>query len=307
MLIVSTFPNAKALPLWAAVEIGLFSRFDLTVSLDETLSSTAQRKKLVSGKVHIAQSAIDNALALIASGTNVVIVMGGEGGMNDFIVQADIQDFAGMRGRLLAVDAPDTAYALQARKLLARVGLTEGADYTMSPVGNASFRLDAMLNDQSYGGAILNPPFSSIARLAGMRSLGRMTDLLGSYQAGGAFVMRDWASSNRSILVSYIKSYISALRWLQAPVNKSFSLEILRRRLDLSIPVAEAAFDQLVDPSYGFNLDAKMDMAGLRNVIATRVETEAKMVTLNPRNFVDLDYYDRAMLELDGRHVARSS
>ena len=66
-LIVSTFPNAKALPLWAAAEEGLFSRFGLSVEIDETESSKRQREKLVSGAIHLAQAAVDNGLALIKS------------------------------------------------------------------------------------------------------------------------------------------------------------------------------------------------------------------------------------------------
>lgn len=75
-LTVSTFPNAKALPLWIAQEIGLFRQFGLSVSLDETESSKAQRQKLVSGEIQIAQAAIDNGLALIRAGHDVVVVMG---------------------------------------------------------------------------------------------------------------------------------------------------------------------------------------------------------------------------------------
>ena len=298
-LTVSTFPNAKALPLWAAVEINLFERFGLDVTLDETESSDAQRRKLVSGEIHIVQAAIDNALALIKDGEDVVVFMGGEPGMNDFVVQADIQDFIGMKGRVLLVDSPDTAYALQARKLLAKVGLKNGVDYTVKSVGNASRRLAAMLDDRSYGGAVLNPPFSSAAQLAGMKSLGRLTDLLGPYQAGGAFGLRSWAASHEQTLESYMKGYVTALRWLTLPRNKPIALDLLTQRLTVTKEVAEIAFGQLIDSSYGFTPDAKIDMIGVRNMIATRAETEgAGAATFNPDAFIDLTYYRRAMSDI---------
>ena len=119
-LVVSTFPNAKALPLWAGSESGIFERFGLKLTIDETPGSTAQREKLGDGRIEIAQAAVDNALAMILAGRDVIIAMGGESGMNDFIVQGDIADFAGLRGKALVVDAPNTAYALQARQLLSR-------------------------------------------------------------------------------------------------------------------------------------------------------------------------------------------
>ena len=65
---------------------------------------------------------------------DVVIVSGGDSGMNEFFVQADIKSFADLRGRIVVVDAPDTAYALQAKKILLQHGLKDG-DYTIKPVG----------------------------------------------------------------------------------------------------------------------------------------------------------------------------
>jgi ABC-type nitrate/sulfonate/bicarbonate transport system substrate-binding protein len=178
-LAVSAFPNAKAAPLWAGVEAGIFHRHGLTLTIDETRNSTEQRAKLASGEIDIVQSAVDNALAMILAGHDVIIVMGGESGMNDFIARADIRSFADFRGRTIVVDAPNTAYALQARKLLARAGLKLDVDYSIKPIGNASMRLRALLESDAYAGAVMNPPFSSEALLAGMKSLGRMVDLLG--------------------------------------------------------------------------------------------------------------------------------
>ena len=298
-LVVSTFPNAKALPLWIAQEAGIFERYGLEVSIDETESSKLQRARLISGEIHIAQAAVDNGLALIKGGHDVIIVMGGESGMNDFIVQADINDFAGMRGRILAVDSPDTAYALQARRLLAQAGLTCGRDYDIQPVGNAGLRLKAMLQDKRFGGAVLNPPFSSEAQLTGMRSLGGMVKLLGPYQAGGTFLMRAWARDNAAALNAYIKSYVTALRYLSDPDHHRQGIDCLRTHLDLSEQIAERAFEQLTDPVYGFTPDARIDMEGIANMLSTRAETEGSGSTsLDPRLFLDLSYYQQAMDDL---------
>ena len=293
---VSTFPNAKALPLWVAAEKGIFARFGLKVAIDETESSKAQRDKLVSGEIQIAQAAVDNGLALIKAGQDVVIVMGGESGMNDFIVQADIKDFAGMKGRVLVVDAPDTAYALQARKLLARAGLKVNVDYTMLPVGNANLRFKTMLEDKHNGGAVMNPPFSSEAQLKGMKSLGRMIDLLGPYQAGGAFLQRKWAAQNADMLERYMRAYVTSLRWLSDPANKAEAIRMLVAHLKLAEDVATVAYGQLVDPSFGFTPDAKIDMTGVKNMLEIRAETEGSgPEPLDPARFIDLSYYTRAM------------
>ena len=296
---VSTFPNAKALPLWAGDESGIFERFGLKLTIDQTESSTAQREKLVDGRIEIAQAAVDNALALILSGHDVIIVMGGESGMNDFIAQADVTSYASFKGRALVVDAPNTAYALQARKLLATAGLKAGEDYQLKPIGNAGLRFKAMVEDRNNAGAVMNPPFSSEAKLKGMRSLGRLVDLLGPYQAGGAFLLRDWAKKNPEKLDSYIKAYVTSVRWTLDPANKAKSIEILMRKLNLGSAVAEAAYGQLVEPGFGFAPDAKLDKVGFDNALATRAETEGRNAKLDDKTkYIDETFYQRALSQL---------
>ena len=139
-------------------------------------------------------SAVDNAVAMIdVAKVDIVIVSGGDSGTNEFYVQDTIKDFADIRGHAIVVDATNTAYALQAKKILLQHGLKDGTDYTLNPVGNGSRRLKAMFDDKNNAGAILNLPFSLQAAAKGMHSLGRTTDMLGPYQAGGAFVRRAWA------------------------------------------------------------------------------------------------------------------
>lgn len=169
-----------------------FSSSTIRLDLAFTDNSRNQREGLALGKFDVAQSALDNAVAMIeVAKKDVVIVGGGDSGMNEFFVQGDISSFADLRGRTLIVDAPDTAYALQAKKILLQHGLKEGKDYTVKPVGAGVYRFKAMAENKDNTAAILNLPFTVQAEQLGMRSLGRTVDLLGPYQAGGAFVMRD--------------------------------------------------------------------------------------------------------------------
>src|SRR5437879_1056089 len=136
LLRVNTFPNAKALPLHADIAKGIFEKRGFKIELYLTENSRSQRDGLASGQFDIVHSAVDNALAMIeVAKHDVVIVTGGDSGMNEFFVQSEIKSFADLRGRTLVVDAPDTAYALQAKKILLQHGLRAGADYTVKPVG----------------------------------------------------------------------------------------------------------------------------------------------------------------------------
>ena len=294
---VNAFPNAKALPLHAGIAKGIFARRGLRLDLELTEGATAQRQGFAAGKFQIVHSAIDNAVYNIeAVKLDNVILSGGDQGMNEFFVQADIKSFADLRGRVLVVDAPDTAYALQLKKILAQHGIKEG-DYTIKPVGAGVLRLKAMLEDKTNAGGILNLPFTVQAEAAGMKSLGRTIDMLGAYQAAGAFTMRKWAEANRDTLARYLAAYVESLRFVRDPANKAANLAILVDKLKLSTREAERTYALLIDPAFGFAPDARFDLEGFRNVLALRAEIEGGRPA-PPERYIDLGYHERALARL---------
>jgi ABC-type nitrate/sulfonate/bicarbonate transport system substrate-binding protein len=222
--------------------------------------------------------------------------------MNEFFVQPEISSFADLRGKTVVVDAPDTAYALQAKKLLLQHGLREGADYTVKQVGAVSFRYKAMIEDKANAAGILNLPFTVEAAERGLKSLGGLVDLLGPYQAAGAFVLRTWANNNAEALERYLAAYVQAVRWIRDRDNRTEAVALLVEKLKLDRKIAERTYDLLVVPASGFTPDARFDVEGFRNVLALRAEIERKPETeaAPPERYVDLHYYDAAM-KLIGR------
>lgn len=295
VLHVNTFPTARSLPFYVGVDRGIFARRGLEVALEFTESSERQREGLASDTVDIVHAAVDNAVAMIdVAKADVVIVSGGDSGTNELYVQDAIRDFADIRGKAIVVDATNTAYALQAKKILAQHGLRAGADYTLNPAGNGPRRLAALLADKNNAGAILNLPYSLQAAAKGLRSLGRTTDMLGPYQAGGAFVRRAWAREHAAVLEHYLAAFVEALRWSLDPQNRADALGILVDKLKLPPDVAEQSLKLMAEPGFGFTPDAAFDMTGFKNVLALRAEVEDG-TPADPQRYIDLSYYDRAM------------
>lgn len=295
---VNAFPNAKALPLHAGIAKGIFAKHGLNVELQLTENSRSQRDGLAEGKFDIAQAALDNAVAMIeVAKQDVVIFSGGDSGMNEFFVQADVHSFADLKGRTVIVDAPDTAYALQAKKILLKYGLQQNIDYTIKPVGAGVFRFKAMIDDKDNAGGILNLPFTVQAEELGLKSLGRTIDLLGAYQAAGGFALRSWAQANRPTLEHYIAAYVESLRWVRDPANKAEVIAMLIQKLQLTQAAAARTYELLLDEHFGFTPDAKFDVQGFRNMLALRAEVERQpgVEPPDPEKYIDLSYYDRAM------------
>ena len=295
---LNTFPNAKALPFHAGVEKGIFSKHGVALELSFTENSASQREGLAAGRFDMVHAAVDNAVAMVdGAKRDVAIVTGGDNGMNEFFVRADIASFGDLRGRNVLVDAPDTAYAIQAKKILKKHGLTEGADYRILPIGRGELRLKAMADGRGSA-AVLNLPYTIQAEQLGMKSLGNTVEILGPYQAGGAFALRTWIRSHGPLLERTIAAYIESLRWVRSPENRAECIAILVNKLKISKGVAERTYQVLVDPVRGFTPDARFDMEGFRNLLALRAEIEGRG-NADPGSYLELGYYARALASLE--------
>jgi len=299
---VNTFPTASYAAIWMGQARGLFAKRGIRLEPEFTPSSDAQRAGLAKGSFEIAHSAVDNAVAMVETAhEDVIIVTGGDTGMNELIVRPEIRAIADLRGKALVVDAPNTAYALLARKILRNAGLADGRDYILRPIGGTPQRIAAMEQSPENAAAMLNPPFTFAAREKGMRSFGRAVDMLGPYQAGGAFVMRSWARANGPLLERYIAAYIESVRATRDPANRAQVISLIASRLKQDPGVAGRTYEALMEPRFGLAPDAKFDMEGFKAVLALRAEMEGQWggKAPAPDRYIDLGYYERALALAD--------
>lgn len=295
---VNIFNTSSNLPLLAAIEHGFFDRFDLQIELQTTPNSDQQRAGLASGQFEIAHAAVDNAVAMVESAKqDVVIVCGGDAGMNDFMVRNEINSIQDLRGKLLAVDAPNTAFALVAKKILKNQGLLEGRDYSIRVAGGTGPRAAAMVADSQLAAGMVNPPFSFTVRAQGLKSLGSQFEFLGPYQATGGFVMRAWAAANEQTLVNYIAGLIEGQRHVMNAANQSTMLELLSRRFRLTPEAAVGSYHALVTRGSGLAPDAQFSHEGFATVLAIRAEMEGMWDGNPPEQgkYLDLVPYRRAL------------
>jgi len=293
---VNVFRGGSNIPIYMALEKGYFSRRGITVNLQFTPNSSQQRSGLAAGKFDIAHAAVDNAVAMIeVAKVDVVIVSGGDGGMNELLVRQDINKPADIRGRTYVVDAPNTAYALIGRKMFKNAGLIDGRDYKLDPIGGSEIRSKGL--DTPAGAAtMLNPPWNFVDRDRGAKSLGRTIDLYGPYQASGAFVLRSWAKSNEQVLERYLAAFIEGCRAAQDPAQKKQVLAVLKRELKLDDRLTELTYQELMLKGSGLSRDCAIDMPGFKNVLALRAEIEGQWGgnPPAPEKFLDMSYFEKA-------------
>jgi ABC-type nitrate/sulfonate/bicarbonate transport system substrate-binding protein len=277
---------------------GLFAKYGVEVLNDNKKSSDELRADLAAGKGDVAYLAVDNAVAMVElAHQDVVIVMGGEGSQNELIAQKDIKSIADLRGKTLIVDAPNTAYALQMKKILALSGLTAGKDYEIKPFGATPQRLIAMREQKAFAGSMLGPPVSLVAKKEGFVSLGSVQQLIGPYQAAGVFTQRAWAKDHRDLLVPFLSACIEAQRWLLNPANKQQVIELLATQYHIASEIAAEDYDISITHPGGFAKDAQFDLRGFENVLKLRAEVEGQWGghPPSPDKYYDPSYYQAAL------------
>jgi ABC-type nitrate/sulfonate/bicarbonate transport system substrate-binding protein len=277
---------------------GLFTKHGLEVLNDNKKNSDELRADLAAGKGDVAYLAVDNAVAMVElAHQDVVIVMGGEGSQNELIAQKDIKSIADLRGKTLIVDAPNTAYALQMKKILSLSGLTAGKDYEIKPLGATPQRLIAMRENRDFAGSMLGPPVSLVAKKEGFVSLGSVQQLIGSYQAAGVFTQRAWAKDHRDLLVAFLSACIESQRWLLNPSNKPQVIDLLAAQYHLAPEIAAEDYDISITRPGGFAKDAQFDLRGFENVLKLRAEVEGQWggYPPSPDKYYDPSYYQAAL------------
>ena len=297
---VMVFPGLWNLPLFAAQVQGYFAKRGLAVEILNTPNSEMLRDGLANGDHQIVHAAFDNAVAMAEVGKlDIAVFMGGDAGLNELFTRAEIKSYDELRGKTVAVDAPDTAFALLLYKMLDVKGLKKG-DYEVKAVGGSTQRLDAMLKDKSVVASILSPPFSILGEKAGLRSLGTAVDVIGRYQSNSGWVMRSWGQSNSDTLTKYIQAYVEGLRWSLAPANKPAAITLVAERLKLPLDIITATYELAADPVQGFATDAKFDIEGIRNVLKLRAEILGQWggTPPAPERYLDFSYYQRAIAGL---------
>jgi ABC-type nitrate/sulfonate/bicarbonate transport system substrate-binding protein len=297
---VKLFGGLSNLPIFAGQARGVFAKHGLRVEVEQTPDSDVLRTGLAAGAFEIAAAGVDNALAMVdTAGADVVIVMGGDSAMNSLIVQRETASIADLRGKQVIVDAPNTAYALVAKKILSLNGLQAGRDYTVVPTGGTPRRFQLMKDNREYAGTMMGPPFSIMAEKLGMRNLGSAVALIGPYQGSGAFVMRRWAQANADTLERYIRGYVETLRWVVDPANKAEVVTFIADRYKLPPDIAAKSYEMATDRADGLAPDARLNVEGLRNVLALRAEIERAGAKPEPaEKYYDLSYYQRAIATL---------
>jgi ABC-type nitrate/sulfonate/bicarbonate transport system substrate-binding protein len=289
------------MPIRVARMNGILAKYGIDVQTTAMNSSEVMRADLADGKEDIAESGLDNGIAMVANGVaDVVLVDGSAYADQELVAQPGIKSAADLRGKTLIVDATNTQNALMLKKILLLSGLKQMADYKF--VSGYVNRFEEMQKHKEYAAGMLGSTQARVAERQGFVSLGTSAKLIGPLLNGGAFVRRQWASEHADLLVRYIAATIEAQRWIMSPANKAKVMEMMAGTGAAKLPgelVAAAYEQQMKGPGApgALSKDLQFDVEAFKNFLKLRAEVEGSWGGKAPaaEKFYDLSYYRKAL------------
>jgi ABC-type nitrate/sulfonate/bicarbonate transport system substrate-binding protein len=264
---------------------GYFAGEGLDVDITVTPNSTEQMRGVSQGKFQIVSTAFDNVLAWSGrEGAEIIAVAQiSDKTVLPVFVRPEIKTWSDLKGKKLAADAVDTAFALVLRRVLLANGLdmTKG-DYELVALGATGARLESMLKGETFAG-VLTSPFDVKAVAAGMRRIGDSKEVLPDYPNTIFAVNREWAQKNRETLVAYLRGWLKGMSWVKDPANRDTAIKMVGEQLKLNPKQAEESVNEL-------STTGNLNLPGLQVVLDLRNQFDFK---LNKGDKLPV-YYDAA-------------
>ena len=267
---------------------GFFAAEGLEVKVIRTANSTEQMRGLSNGSFQLVSTAFDNVLGWSGrEGAELIAVAQIiDSAIYPVFVRPEIKNWNDLRGKKLAVDAVNTAFALVLRRVLLDKGLdfTKG-DYELIAVGNTPLRLESMKKGDTFAG-VLTPPVDSQAAAAGMVRLGDSREVLPGFPNTLFATTRAWAQKDRAQLVGYLRAWLASLKWMRA--NPDEALKLVEAELKVNTKVAASMIQEMT-------ATGAINPAGLDQVLQLRNRFGlTPPMGPNLSRYYDLQFFDAA-------------
>ncbi|MCC7105406.1 MAG: ABC transporter substrate-binding protein [Chloroflexi bacterium] len=267
----STGPGGWA--YYAADRAHLASGQNLRIDLSyhDTPDKTAQA--LNNGAIDLAGLPTDAAILAIDRNASLKIVAAQQAhAAQALLVARDVLDFEGLRGRPVAIGAPNEVDTALLKRLLATHGLKDG-DVTLVPLGEPDRRGGGVMNG-SVAAALLPAPRLFEFTDRGFRTLGSASEVTQAYQAEVLVARADWPAKNESAMTRFLHVLAGADAWLNDASNRQGAATALSDNAKLPAQIADRLYQLYVEQARAVPRTPEVDPAGLRAVIEMMREVD---------------------------------
>ena len=288
----------------AAEGKGFLKQENIRVEINTVTDSPTLLRNLIRSQYDLILNNADNVIAW-AEGqgedpqkNDFVIFLGGSQGVDQkLIVAPGIAGYPDLKGKVFAVDAPTTGYAIVGVYILKKHGLEWNRDYTFKSFGNTTARADAMSRGDAAG-AMMSLADDEIQK-RNFKVLAHAQDYVKHYARGLGATRREWANTNEDLVVRFNRAMIRATDWLQDRKNKDEAVQLLLGETKNNKVRAESLYNITLSPTMGLTPRSRIDMEGIRTIIELReVAGLMKAPVPKPEKYVDERFYKKALATL---------
>ena len=209
---------------------GVFAGAEIALELTETPNSTVQMRGLWAGRVRRGVDGVRQRAGLVGArrGPAIVSVLQPNAGqMLPLYVRPEITGWADLKGKPLAADAVDTAFALVLRRILLAHDLDlDRGDYSLVAEGNTQARLASMQRGATYAG-MMSTQLEAQAQAAGWCGWPTTARCCPTIRAACSPWRARWGESHRDLVVDFLRAWLEAAGWVRA--NRAAAIELVAR------------------------------------------------------------------------------
>ena len=281
------------LPVWLAVDEGLFAKHGLDVDITYIASGTTSMQSLVAGDLQFIVSSGAEPAAAYLAGAPTRIVLGWFHALSAlFMVDPSITSPEQLRGKPIGITRFGGQPHVAARLALKKWGLDPESDVQYLQLGGTPEILAAMQSGTVVGGAFA-PPTNVRAQRLGFRVLGDLGQMGIPYQAGVLAGMQPYLEANPEATRGVVQGMLDAIKVSLTDDAATYAALAKYTRTDDA-----DLLNTTIDYYRGIvRRDPYPTLDGLQTVLDDLAESEPRARTVRPEQLVNttaLEQLDRA-------------
>ena len=279
-------------PLYVAEEKGFFKKHQLETKI-VTFAGGNTINSLVAGEIQFAALAPDSVIRSSIAGFPAKLIMGLVQGLNlALAVRPEIKSGADLRGKTIGISdfsgLPYTALLLSLKEL----GLKK-EEITYLKTGGKSLRYQSLLAKR-VDGAVLDPPFTTMAQQQGLNLLVDLSRLDVPYLRSAIAVSDKKVAQDRSTVTAFVTALSEAIQFYKNPRNSEDSMRILAKYLRLPLDKNRG----MIEEGYTTYRDMTKvkpyaDPRDLKMIFESLAESNPKAKNVAPASVVDNSFVER--------------
>ena len=266
---------------------GFYAQHGVQVTTIQIQSSSTLVQAVASGSADAGISLGDNVISAVNQGASIVI--------SGVILQkaalrlygaSNIKTIAALKGTKVTAGAVSGGTADLLLYQLQQAGVSK-SDLQMLALTNSSDRVVA-LKDNQVQGALLIPPFDTLAVADGANYLGWYNK---PYIETPLIVNVAWAKAHAAAAQGVTQALAEAAAWVYRPANASAAEQILSKYTNASATAAADAYKFLVTDGQVISPNLQLDPGGLQDIVDIAAAVgDGTQTTLQTSKYYDPSY-----------------